>query len=365
MKRFPDVTVTPYPNKKGTVVFVDDEDDDEDNETTYSATSGKIQDYPEDFYRRFDIVVAGLDNVAARRWINAMLVNMVEFHDDGEIDASTIIPLVDGGTEGFSGQARVIVPRMTSCFECSMETFAPETTFALCTIAQTPRKPEHCIAYAFMILWESLKPFDGAKLDKDSPDHMTWVFERALERATEHNIEGVTYNSTMGVVKNIIPAIASTNALISGACVGEALKLMSFCSQSLDNYLMYVGGEGTNVESFDYNRKKDCLVCGQAEIRVSFKATTVFEKFVDWLKVTPKLQAKDPSLTCTLESGKKITLLMSSGPLKNNAECGVEGTNLAKTLSELGMGTGVSVSVTDQSFPDIMPAVSVELEIEE
>ncbi len=51
-------------------------------------------------------------------------------------------------------------------------------------------------------------------------------------------IQGVTYQLTAGVVKNIIPAIASTNAIVAATCTLEALKMITMCSTGLDNYMM-------------------------------------------------------------------------------------------------------------------------------
>jgi hypothetical protein len=60
-----------------------------------SRYHGKIQDHPTSFYSSFNLIITGLDSVEARRWINATLVGMVD-----EDDPESLVPLIDGGTEG-------------------------------------------------------------------------------------------------------------------------------------------------------------------------------------------------------------------------------------------------------------------------
>lgn len=71
------------------------------------------------------MVICGLDSIVARRWINGMLISLLVY-EDGELDKSSIIPLIDGGTEGFKGNARVILPGLTACIDCTLDLYPPQ-----------------------------------------------------------------------------------------------------------------------------------------------------------------------------------------------------------------------------------------------
>jgi len=296
----------------------------------------KIQDKDVDFYQSFDCVISGLDNIEARRWLNALLCGLVSLDDDGEPDdPSTIIPLIDGGTEGFKGQARVILPRITSCFECSLDTFPKKQTFPLCTIADTPRLPEHCITWAFVLQWPKI--FPEKKLDADSPHDMKWVYQTALERAQKFGIQGVTYMLTLGVVKNIIPAVASTNAIVAAATVNEAFKLLTFASQTLNNYMMYMGTHSIYSHAFIYEKKDDCPVCSSLIKTITMCPTTSLNSFLQSL-CTGTYRLSNPSAV----SSSNKTLYMPNPPALEKATR----INLDKLMKDLVMD-GEDIVITD------------------
>lgn len=53
---------------------------------------------------------------------------MLSYGEDSQLDMSTIVPMVDGGTEGFKGNARVIIPGISACVECTLDLYPPQVT---------------------------------------------------------------------------------------------------------------------------------------------------------------------------------------------------------------------------------------------
>lgn len=196
---------------------------------------GMIQDKPSEFYEQFAVMILGLDSIEARRYMNGiacsflgtllslllsqsllrcsasnpitrydqryletgcqtpaylpntaacpsdsvfsstachLILRFTEFDEDGNVKPETIKPMVDGGTEGLRGHARVIYPGITPCFECTLWLFPPQVKFPLCTLAETPRSPAHCIEYAHLILWGKVR---DEEFDSDNEEHMQWV----------------------------------------------------------------------------------------------------------------------------------------------------------------------------------------------
>lgn len=310
-----------------------------------------IQDKDADWYRQFQIIVMGLDSIEARRWLNAMACSLVHMEPDagGALvpDMTSVIPLVDGGTEGFSGHVRVIYPRISACFECTLDLFPPQTAVPLCTIAETPRNAAHCVLYAHLV--EAPKSLGDGQRDRDDPAYQAWVYERAAARAAQFSIEGVTLMQAQGVIKNIIPAIASTNAIVAAACALEAFKIVTNSCPYLDNNLMYMGGQGTYAPTFKYDRNPQCIACG-AGVALSVAPNATLTHLIDLMAEDPRLRLRSPSLRAESGAVREEALYMA-GVLAEHYK-----PNLELALCEL-ITDGAVLIVTDPSVPS--PCIKV------
>lgn len=316
----------------------------------------KIQDMDMDFYRSFNLVICGLDSILARRWMNGLLLSLLEYDKETDlVDQSTIIPMIDGGTEGLKGNARVILPGITACIECTLDLYPPQINYPLCTIASKPRLPEHCIEYARIISWTKHKPFgEDTQIDGDDIHHLKWIYEKSMERANEFSIEGVTYRLTQGVIKHIIPAVSSTNACIASICITEAFKIATSCSQILNNYIVFNQSTGVYSYVFEAEKKNDCLGCNRDALvrrNLEFDQNDKLKKIVEFLCNNIEYQMKNPAMTATKKDGSgSKTLYMSS--IKSIEE--MVRPNLEKTLKELGLEDGQEILVADVTTPRTM-----------
>ncbi|XP_022986476.1 SUMO-activating enzyme subunit 2-like isoform X1 [Cucurbita maxima] len=108
--------------------------------TSYHANV-KNQEFNVDFFKQFNVVLNGLDNLDARRHVNRLCL-------------AADVPLVESGTTGFLGQVTVHVKGRTECYECQPKP-APKT-YPVCTITSTPSKFVHCIVWAKDLLFAKL-----------------------------------------------------------------------------------------------------------------------------------------------------------------------------------------------------------------
>lgn len=89
------------------------------------------------FFKQFQAVIMALDNQEARSHINRICIN-------------NNIPMLESGTFGFLGQAFLILPKVSRCYDCYPK--ASQTKgVQICTIRTNPTKPEHCMYWAKLV----------------------------------------------------------------------------------------------------------------------------------------------------------------------------------------------------------------------
>ncbi|XP_047321805.1 SUMO-activating enzyme subunit 2 [Impatiens glandulifera] len=139
------------------------------NITAYHANV-KDSEFNVDFFKQFNVVLNGLDNLDARRHVNRLCL-------------AADVPLVESGTTGFLGQVTIHIKGRTECYECQPKP-APKT-YPVCTITSTPSKYVHCIVWAKELLFAKLfgdknqeNDLNVRTSDSNSSEHADNVFER-------------------------------------------------------------------------------------------------------------------------------------------------------------------------------------------
>ncbi|KAF5220360.1 putative ubiquitin activating enzyme [Trypanosoma cruzi] len=214
---------------------------------------GRIEDQTDEFYRQFHAVILAVDSVAARRWINQKIAEIavweiVDVAKEGhegrkEKRITSSIPFIDTGTEGYEASCRVILLETgnTPCIECVLELYPPRKTVPFCTLENVPRSPEHCVLYVQFRLWKERRP--GETLDSDDREHMEWICNEAQRRKEAFGITGpdIDFSFALGVVKNIVPAVGFTNALVAGQATLELMKLLTGVAPSMQSFSYFNG----------------------------------------------------------------------------------------------------------------------------
>ncbi|VFQ72180.1 unnamed protein product [Cuscuta campestris] len=125
-------------------------------------------DFNVDFFKQFNVVLNGLDNLVGRRHVNRLCL-------------AAGVPLVDSGTTGFLGQVTVHVKGKTECYECQPKP-APKV-YPVCTITNTPSKFVHCIVWAKEMLFAKLFGDINQENDLNVPSN-----DDCSSSANTHNI---------------------------------------------------------------------------------------------------------------------------------------------------------------------------------
>ena len=186
--------------------------------------------------------------------------------------------------------------------------------------------------------WEEHRK--GEIIDTDDPEHIQWLFQKASARAKEFSIPGVTYSLTQGVIKHIIPAIASTNAIIAASCCNEALKIATGCNPFLQNYMQYTGDAGIYTFNMEYEPTEDCPVCGNLPKDLPVDPESTLQDLIASLGERAEAQLKKPTLR------SERTSLYSQAPPSLEEQTRP---NLSKKLSDL-LVNGEQIAVSDPAF---------------
>ncbi|KAH0599562.1 hypothetical protein MHUMG1_02350 [Metarhizium humberi] len=193
-------------------------------------------------------------------------------------------------------------------------------------------------------------PEPTISFDKDDIDALDFVASCANIRSTIFGIDRKSRFDIKEMAGNIIPAIATTNAIVAGLCILEAFKVLKGdYGQAKEVFLQPFAP--TRLLGSDTSRKPnpDCPVCSafNVTIKVDLSRATLNDVVEDIIKKQLRL-------------GEKEFVLNNEVGIVYDAD---EIDNLPKKLADLGIKGGSFLTVIDED--DDEPLVNIVINIEE
>ncbi|CCH62446.1 hypothetical protein TBLA_0H01590 [Henningerozyma blattae CBS 6284] len=234
----------------------------------------KTLDYQ--FLEQFDFIISGLDSIDTRRYINNLLINFTRLNNYAKI-----IPFIDSACEGFKGHIKLIIPTITACWECTIDTLpstnSSDDSAPLCTLASRPRNLIHIIQYVWLQQSNLNKGSPKIKqnqnqIDNDDEEDETLPIETLLKlckaRAKEFQIDDSILSPSYieGIIKKTIPSTAPSNAMVASQACSLLLRLYHdrLDLESIDNLDTFTICNLTNgvyFYKFAAQRSSNCPVC--------------------------------------------------------------------------------------------------------
>ena len=176
---------------------------------------------------------------------------------------------------------------------------------------------------------------DPLSFDKDDDDALDFVTASSNLRAHVYSIEQKTRFETKEMAGNIIPAIASTNAIIAGMLVIQALHVLRGRLQDARCVMTSGGGALKSVRLSEPN--PNCGVCRDlyVPLKLDPAKVTLGEVIERVVRAEEGLGLSDETEIATYEG----TRLLSDPDFDDN---------LGKTLAELQVVKGTMLAITDE-----------------
>ncbi|KAL5062452.1 hypothetical protein RYX36_024189 [Vicia faba] len=178
-------------------------------------------DFDVDFFKEFNVVLNGLENLDARRHVNRMCL-------------VADVSLVESGTNGFLGQNGNL-DNGNACSDALSVSAMSSLGIKNPRDVWSPRENSRILLKALkLFLTKREKEIDNLSFDKDDQLAVEFVTIAANIRAASFGIPLHSLIEANGIVGNIVHVVATTNDVIAGLIVIEAIKkLAAYASEAI------------------------------------------------------------------------------------------------------------------------------------